>query len=66
MGLILDTNALSAVVDGDPAIKPMVQRATSVEISVITLGEYRFGISQSTRRAQCEKWLRDYLALTAS
>ncbi len=63
MGLILDTNALSAVVDGDPAIKPMVQRATSVEISVITLGEYRFGISQSTRRAQCEKWLRDYLEL---
>jgi len=61
--LILDTNALSAVVDGDPAIRPFVQRAASVEISVITLGEYRFGISQSKRRAECEKWLREYLDL---
>ncbi|MBZ5602826.1 MAG: type II toxin-antitoxin system VapC family toxin [Acidobacteriia bacterium] len=63
MALILDTNALSAVVDGDPAIRPLVRRAASVEISAITLGEYRFGISQSKRRSACERWLHEYLEL---
>ena len=63
MGLILDTNALSAVIDGDHAIRPIVQRASSVEISVITLGEYRFGISKSSRKADAERWLEKYLGL---
>jgi tRNA(fMet)-specific endonuclease VapC len=61
LALIIDTNALSAIVDGDPAIKPILQRAPSVEISVITLGEYWFGILQSSRKSAAERWLRDYL-----
>ena len=61
--MIIDTNALSAIVDGDPAIRPIVQRAPSVEISVITLGEYRFGILRGSRRADAERWLHQYLDL---
>lgn len=61
--MIIDTNALSAIIDGDPAIKPLVQRAATVEISVITLGEYQFGILKSSKPGPGERWLRDYLHL---
>ena len=61
--MIIDTNALSAIIDGDPDIKPLVQRAATVEISVITLGEYRFGILKSSKPGPGERWLRDYLHL---
>ncbi len=63
MDLIIDTNALSAIIDGDPAVKPIVQHAASVGISVITLGEYRFGILKSSRPEAGEQWLRNYLHL---
>lgn len=59
--MIIDTNALFAIVDGDPGIKPFVQSAASVEISAVTLGEYTFGVMQSSRRAHAERWLKDYL-----
>jgi tRNA(fMet)-specific endonuclease VapC len=59
--LIVDTNALSAIVDGEPAIAPVIEEAELLAISVITLGEYRFGISQSARRTQHEAWLRENL-----
>jgi len=61
--LILDTNALSAIVDGDAGIEPHLKRARVVAIPVVVLGEYRFGILQSKRRARHEEWLREYLNL---
>jgi len=61
--VILDTNALSAVVDGDPDIRPLVERAESVAIPVIALGEFRFGIAQSRRAATYESWIRENLRL---
>lgn len=61
--MIIDTNALSAIIDGDPEIKPIVLHAPSVEISAVTLGEYRFGILQGTKAGRSERWLRDYLHL---
>jgi tRNA(fMet)-specific endonuclease VapC len=57
MDLILDTNALSAVVDDQPGITEALGQAATVAIPVIVLGEYRFGIAQSRRRAHCERWL---------
>lgn len=59
--MILDTNGLSAVADGDPDIEPMIRHATEVVIPVIVLGEYRYGISQSRERKRYEQWLVDYL-----
>lgn len=59
--MILDTNALSAVVDGNAAIESSLRTAASVSIPVIALGEYRFGIVQSRRRADYEQWLREEL-----
>lgn len=59
--MILDTNGLSAVAEGDPALEPLLRKATQVAIPVIVLGEYRYGISQSRERNRYEQWLSEYL-----
>ena len=59
--MILDTKALSAAADHDPAIIAILARAEQVAIPVIVLGEYRYGIAQSRRRATYEKWLTGLL-----
>jgi predicted nucleic acid-binding protein len=59
--LILDTNALSAVVEGDPVLAPLLRKAAQITIPVIVLGEYRYGISHSRDRRQYEEWLTEYL-----
>ena len=59
--MILDTNGLSALADGDPALQPILRRATQIAVPVIVLGEYRYGISQSRFRKQYEQWLSEYL-----
>ena len=62
--MILDTNALSAVADDDPAAVRVFQEAPSIELPVIVLGEYRFGISYSRRRGEYEKWLQALISAT--
>jgi predicted nucleic acid-binding protein len=59
--MILDTNALSAAADDDPAIIPLLARADQIAIPVITLGEYRYGIAQSRHRASYAEWLKGLL-----
>lgn len=59
--MILDTNGLSAMADGELAIEPIVSKAAVVAIPVIVLGEYRYVISQSRNRAHYERWLNEYL-----
>ena len=59
--MILDTNALSAAADDDPAIIPLLARADQVAIPVIALGEYRYGIAQSRHRASYAEWLKGLL-----
>ena len=55
--MILDTNALSAWLDGDPVIESKLTTATRVVLSVIVMGEYRFGILFSRKRAEYEERL---------
>ena len=62
--MILDTNALSAVADDEPAVVRAFRQAASIELPVIVLGEYRFGIGQSRRLGEYEKWLRELMAAT--
>lgn len=57
--MILDTNALSAVADGDAALEPILRKATEVAVPVIVLGEYRYGIRQSRDRQRYEQWLTE-------
>ena len=62
--MILDTNALSAVADNQPAAVRIFSQAVSIEVPVIVLGEYRFGIAHSRRRREYEKWLEELVAVT--
>jgi tRNA(fMet)-specific endonuclease VapC len=64
LGVILDTNALSAVADDEPAAVRIFSRAATIELPVIVLGEYRFGIAHSRRRNEYEKWLGELIAAT--
>jgi tRNA(fMet)-specific endonuclease VapC len=60
--VILDTNGLSALAEGDPALESILRKAAQVAIPVIVLGEYRYGISQSRYRKHYEQWLSEYLS----
>ena len=55
--MILDTNALSAVAEAEPAAVAALQSARIVAIPVIVLGEYRYGISLSRHSTEYESWL---------
>ena len=59
--MILDTNGLSALAEGEPGLEPLLRRAAQVAIPVIVLGEYRYGISQSRNHIHYEQWLAEYL-----
>lgn len=60
--MILDTNSLSAYADGVSAAVAAVNSASAVELTVISLGEFRFGIAQSRYRSDYERWLSENLA----
>jgi len=68
--MILDTNALSAFVDGDTGVGAVLRRQPRAAIPVIVLGEFRYGIAESRHRAAYEAWLDselphfDILAIT--
>ena len=55
--MILDTNALSALADGDSTIEPILRRTSEISIPVIVLGEYMYGVRQSHHRSYYETWL---------
>jgi len=55
--MILDTNALSAAGEENPAVLAILSRADQIAIPAIVLGEYRYGIAQSRYRTQYSNWL---------
>ena len=59
--MILDTNALSAFVDGDAGVGDVLRMQVRAAIPVIVLGEFRYGIAQSKQRASYEAWLESNL-----
>jgi tRNA(fMet)-specific endonuclease VapC len=63
VALILDTNALSAVADGETSVVDQIGKAERIAVPVVVLGEYRFGIAQSRHRASYESWLREWIAV---
>jgi tRNA(fMet)-specific endonuclease VapC len=55
--VILDTNAISAMAEGDTALEKVLPDVASQFIPVICVGEYRAGIIQSKARKELERWL---------
>ena len=59
--MILDTNGLSALVEGEPSLEPVLRKAEHLAIPAIVLGEYRYGIWHSRNRQDYHQWLQQYL-----
>jgi len=59
--LILDTNALSAYLDGSEEAGALISAAAEIAIPVIVAGEYAYGIARSRHRAAYEKSLQRML-----
>jgi tRNA(fMet)-specific endonuclease VapC len=55
--LILDTNAISALADGEVGLEPILQQARTIALPVIALGEYQYGIRGSRHQERYQKWL---------
>ena len=55
--MILDTNAISALADGNTALKTLLLREQVHQLPVIVLGEYRYGLKRSRERSARERWL---------
>ena len=59
--MILDTNALSAYLDGTPEVADLINDARVLAIPVIVAGEFTFGIAQSRHRHAYERSLQRML-----
>lgn len=55
--MILDTNALSAILEGDRSIEKVISVAHSVCLPVIVIGEYGYSVKRSVYRKFYEDWL---------
>ncbi len=60
--MILDTNAVSAFFDGVPEVVSEVERAVSLFIPVVVIGEYLYGLLSSRERAEREVRFRGFCA----
>ena len=59
--MILDTNALSALADKDPALLERLSSARVLAVTYVTVGEYLFGILASKKRRELQSWLEAFL-----
>ena len=59
--MILDTNCLSALAEGEPGVELLLQQANAIAIPVVVLGEYKYGLRQSRYRTRHESWLATFL-----
>jgi tRNA(fMet)-specific endonuclease VapC len=62
LAVILDTNGLSAMADGDMKLAPLLQQAAELALPVVVLGEYQYAIRLSRHRMRYESWLAKLLA----
>lgn len=60
--MILDTNAVSALLAGDAALEPLLAREPRHHLPVIVLGEYRYGLLRSRHRKSLGRLLDTLVA----
>jgi len=65
--VILDTNAVSALFDGDPGLERVLAAGQRHELPTIVIGEYRYGLARSRARkalsALLEELVRESIVL---
>jgi len=57
--MLLDTNAISAWAENDSGVLSVLLNDRPWYLPSIGLGEYRFGLIKSMRRAALEQWLQE-------
>jgi tRNA(fMet)-specific endonuclease VapC len=57
VALILDTNAVSALFAGDPALAEVLAGEDRIHLPVIVIGEYRYGLARSRDRGRLGRLL---------
>ena len=55
--MILDTNALSATAEENPAVIEILAGAPQVALPAVVIGEYRYGIALSRHSSRYRRWL---------
>lgn len=59
--MILDTNALSALAARDRGVIAAISEDPRIVVTLISLGEYEFGLRLSRHRSVLQKWLQAFL-----
>lgn len=59
--MILDTNALSALVSRDAQLVQLLGRSSQLVVTLISLGEYEFGILGSSKQPALRAWLDAFI-----
>jgi predicted nucleic acid-binding protein len=62
--MLLDTNALSALAARDEKLITVLESAPRLCVSIISLGEYVYGLTQSRHQNELANWLEAFLART--
>jgi len=62
MKVLLDTNAYSRLMRGDPHVSALVQRSEGVLMSMVVIGELLYGFRYGRRYAENRAQLEDFLA----
>ena len=55
--MTLDTNALSALAARDGRLIELLSAAPRLSVTLISLGEYEYGITRSSKKAELKRWL---------
>ena len=53
--MILDTNAVSSLLEGDTALEAVLARELRHELPVVVIGEYRYGLLRSRHRRSLQR-----------
>ncbi|TSC86404.1 MAG: PilT protein domain-containing protein [Microgenomates group bacterium Gr01-1014_16] len=59
--LLLDTNAVRKLADGDEVLRRVLDDAEKVYLSVVVLGELYYGYKGGNREAKNRIWLQDFM-----
>ena len=60
--MMLDTNAMSALAARDDSLISALEAAPRLCVTLVSLGEYLYGITQSRHRGELQDWLDAFLA----
>jgi tRNA(fMet)-specific endonuclease VapC len=59
--MVLDTNALSALAAADESLIQAMEQVPRLCVTIISLGEYSYGIKQSRHETELTRWLDAFL-----